>query len=244
MKRLLITAADSAFGLELMESYCREDLADIEWIYGTYYDCYDLIEDLMTAYPKLREKLFLRQVNMRKVGEIKEFLQELHEKELVTDFVHLPAPKAVPERFQRMDWDEFFQAHLDISFKSAVLILQDLLPKMSKAKKGNVLLMSSYYGTEEGTPNFLAQYVTTKSAMLGLMRALHKEFSPKGIRVNAMAPDLTDTKFLSDMPDLIKEQAAYNNPRGRILTAGEVVAEMRKLLDDEQNGSGKTVIVK
>ena len=42
MKRLLITAADSAFGLELMESYCREDLADIEWIYGTYYDCYDL----------------------------------------------------------------------------------------------------------------------------------------------------------------------------------------------------------
>lgn len=244
MKRLLITAADSAFGLELMETYCREDLADIEWIYGTYYDCYDLIEDLMQRYPLLKEKLFLHQVNMRKVPEIEEFLQELNEKGLVTDIVHLPAPKAIPERFQKLVWEDSFQAHLDISFKSAVLILQNLLPKMAKAKEGNVLLMASYYGTEEGTPNFLAPYVTTKAAMLGLMRALHKEFSPKGVRVNAMAPDLTDTKFLSDMPDLIKEQAAYNNPRGRILTAQEVVAEMRRLLDDASTGSGNTVVVK
>lgn len=244
MKRLLITAADSAFGLELMETYCREGLADIEWIYGTYYDCYDLIEDLMQRYPLLKEKLFLRQVNMRKAAEIEEFLEELNEKGLVTDIVHLPAPKAIPERFQKLVWEDSFQAHLDISFKSAVLILQNLLPKMAKAKEGNVVLMASYYGTEEGTPNFLAPYVTTKAAMLGLMRALHKEFSPKGIRVNAMAPDLTDTKFLSDMPELIKEQAAYNNPRGRILTAGEVVAEMRRLLDDASTGSGNTVVVK
>lgn len=244
MKRLLITAADSAFGLELMETYCREDLADIEWIYGTYYDCYDLIEDLIQRYPLLKEKMFLRQVNMRKAAEIEEFLQDLNSKGLVTDMVHFPAPKAIPEHFAKLVWEDSFQAHLDISFKSAVLILQNLLPKMAKAKAGNVVLMASYYGTEEGTPNFLTPYVSTKAAMLGLMRALHKEFSPKGVRINAMAPDLTDTKFLSDMPDLIKEQAAYNNPRGRILTAEEVVAEMRKLLDDETTGSGNTVVVK
>lgn len=244
MKRLLITAADSAFGLELMESYCREGLTNIEWIYGTYYDCYDLIEDLMQRYPILRDKLFLQQVNMRKVAEIEEFLQDLNEKGLVTDIVHLPAPKAVPEHFAKLIWEDSFQAHLDISFQSAVLILQNLLPKMAKAKQGNVVLMSSYYATEEGTPNFLAPYVATKAAMLGLMRALHKEFFPKGIRVNALAPDMTDTKYLSEMPDLVKEQAAYRNPRGRILTAGEVVAKMRKLLDDETTGSGNTVVVK
>ncbi len=244
MKRLLITAADSAFGLNLIERYAKEGLSEIEWIYGTYYDCYEELEKLLDKYLLLKEKITLRKVDMSKEEEIKEFLEDLNQKELVTDVVHLPAPKAVPLRFAKMKWEEYFEPHLTISFKSAVLILQDILPKMSKRKSGNVVLMASYYGTEEGTPNFLAQYVTTKSAMLGLMRALDKEFSPKGLTINAMAPDLTDTKFLADMPDLIKEQAAYNNPRGRILSADEVVDEMMKLLDPEINFSGKTVVVK
>ena len=59
-----------------------------------------------------------------------------------------------------------------------------------------------------------------------------------------MAPDLTDTKFLSDMPDLIKEQAAYNSPRGRILSADEVIDAMLPLLDDTRTESGETVVVK
>ena len=244
MKRIVITAADSAFGMKLIERFCESGLENIEWIYGTCYDCYDMVEDLMQQYPELGQKLTLQQVDMRKEAEIEAFLADLNQREVPTDFVHLPAPKAIPERFQKLDWTADFRPHLEISLKSAVLILQSILPKMAKAKKGNVVLMASYYGTEEGTPNFLAPYVVAKSAILGLMRSLNKEFSPKGIRINAMAPDLTDTKFLSDMPDLIKEQAAYNNPRGRILTADEVIDAMLPLLDDSGTCSGETVVVK
>ena len=244
MKRLLITAADSAFGLKLIETYCEEGLSEIEWIYGTYFDCYEMLEGLMAKYPELKEKMFLRKVDMRDRKEIEDFLADLNTHELVTDFVHLPAPKAVQLRFQKMDWDTYFRPHMEISLRSAVLILLDILPKMSKAKKGNVVLMASYYAVEGATPSFLSPYVTVKSAMLGLVRALDKEFSSKGITINALAPDMADTKYLSDMPDLVKEQAAYNNPRGRILTADEVVAEMRKLLAEGISESGKTIIVK
>jgi len=244
VKRILITAADSAFGLKLIERYASCGLEEIEWIYATYYDCFEELNKLLEEYPVLKEKMFLRQVDMSKEENLQELVDDLDTKEAITHMVHLPAPKVSPDRFAKLTWDKSFAAHINISLKSAVIILQNILPRMSKQKNGNIVLMSSYYATEEGTPSFLSQYVTAKSAMIGLMRALDKEYSSKRIFINALAPDIADTKYLSDMPDLIKEQAAFNNPKGRILTADEVVDALLKLLENKEGISGKTVVVK
>lgn len=243
MKRILITAADSEFALTLLKRMSSEDLENIQWIYGTYYDCYSRIEELLQNYPELKNKMILRRVDMSEEKEIEDFLNDLKKYEAVTDFIHLPAPKAVPLQFKKLEW-KHFQNQMDISFKSAVLILMSILPKMAKEKKGKVILMSSYYATEEGTPNFLAPYVCAKTAMLGLMRSLAKEYGPKGLNINAVAPDIADTKFLDEMPDLIKEQAAFNNPKGRILTPDEVVDAFCRLLDESNTDNGKCIVVK
>ncbi|MCQ2512731.1 MAG: SDR family oxidoreductase, partial [Lachnospiraceae bacterium] len=125
-----------------------------------------------------------------------------------------------------------------------VLILMKALPRMAKEKNGKILLMSSYYGTEEGTPNFLAPYVSTKSAMIGLTRALAKEYGGKNIQINAMAPDLTDTKFLDDMPQIMKDTVAAQSERGRMLSAEEVIDVMMELLDEHNKENGVVRIVK
>ena len=175
--------------------------------------------------------------------EIKAFCADLSALETATDFVHLPAPKAFPLQFKKLSWD-VFRDHLEISFRSAVLISHEIIPAMAKKKEGRVLLMSSYYGTEEGTPNFLAPYVSVKSAMLGLMRSLAKEYGGKNLKINAIAPDLTDTKFLDEMPQIMKETVAATSERGRMLSAEEVADVMLQYLDVNVEENGRTVVIK
>ncbi|MBR2696647.1 MAG: SDR family oxidoreductase [Parasporobacterium sp.] len=243
MRRMVMTAADSAFGMTVLKKLAEQGLSDFEWIFGTWYDAKADLDELLNTYPELKERMKLKQVNMKSMEEIDLFLKDLAELETPTDFVHLPAPKAFPMQFKKLSWD-VFRDHMEISFRSAVLISQAILPAMAKKKEGRVILMSSYYGTEEGTPNFLAPYVSTKSAMLGLMRSLAKEYGGKNLKINAIAPDLTDTKFLDEMPEIMKETVAASSERGRMLSAEEVADIMLVYLDPATDENGKCVVVK
>ena len=243
MRRLVITAADSAFGMTLLSKLAQQGLSDFEWIFGTYFDAKEALDEVMERYPELKEKMRLKKVDMRSMEEIAEFCSDLSALETATDFVHLPAPKAFPMQFKKLSWD-VFRDHMEISFRSAVLISQEILPAMAKKKEGRVILIASYYGTEEGTPNFLAPYVSTKSAMLGLMRSLAKEYGPKKLKINAMAPDLTDTKFLDEMPQIMKDTVAASSERGRMLSADEVADVMLAYLDVSLEENGRTVVIK
>ncbi len=243
MRRFLITAADSAFGTALIKRLCQTNIEDIDWIFGTYFDAKEGLDSLIEEYPILKEKLILKRVDVSCQDEIETLNKELEEKEPVTDMIHLPAPKARPLQFKKMSWD-IFRENMEISFRSAVMILFLVLPRMAKAKEGNVVLMSSYYATEEGTPNFLSAYVSTKSAMIGLTRALAREYEDKNIRINALAPDFTDTKFLDEMPEVMKEMVVSKSKRGRMLTTNEVIDGMMELLDEGNKESGKVLIVK
>ena len=53
----------------------------------------------------------------------------------------------------------------------------------------------------------LGAYGVSKAAMLGLMRALAKELGPAGVRVNAIAPGLVETRFASA---LFADRPAYD----------------------------------
>ena len=62
------------------------------------------------------------------------------------------------------------------------------------------------------------------------MRNLAAEYAPKGITVNAVSPDMMETKFLSELPELIKEQSANKNPLGRNIYVDEVIPTIEYLL--------------
>jgi len=109
------------------------------------------------------------------------------------------------------------------------MISQAFIPKMSKKNYGKIVFMLSAYllGVP---PKFQSPYVTVKYALLGLMKELAVEYASKGIMVNAVSPDMMETKFLSELPDLIKEQSAKNNPLGRNIYVKEVVPTIEYLL--------------
>jgi len=111
--------------------------------------------------------------------------------------------------FHRLTTEDFY-SDWQINFLGAVKVIQSVLPRL-KAAKGAIVLFSSV-AAQTGMP-FHASVASAKAAIEGLTYSLAAEFAPT-IRVNAIAPSLTDTplanKLLSD--ENKKEAASKRHP--------------------------------
>ncbi|KAM4809110.1 dehydrogenase/reductase SDR family member 4-like isoform 1-T2 [Rhinophrynus dorsalis] len=86
-------------------------------------------------------------------------------------------------------WDKI----LDVNVKATFLLVKLLVPKMQERGGGSIVIVSSIAGF---TPfPGLGPYSVSKTALLGLTKALAPELSPLNIRVNCLAPGLIRTKF-------------------------------------------------
>jgi len=224
-KILLVTGASSDVGMAL-----------IRRIGGNYKKIWAHYRSESEAFKELQKELGDRLVPVRAdfsdLDSTRELIDNIQSSGDVPDHVvHLPAGKANNLQFHKHSWEDF-QTEADVSLRSITMILQAFLPKMAKKKYGRVVFMLTAY-TLGVPPKYQSSYVTVKYALLGLMKSLASEYAAKGITVNGVSPEMMDTKFLSDLPDLIREQAAAANPLGRNLTACDVVPSFVYLLSDE-----------
>ncbi|HWG27697.1 SDR family oxidoreductase [Actinospica sp.] len=88
-----------------------------------------------------------------------------------------PTPELTPETF-----DALFAANV----RSAYFLVAALAPKMAERGRGNIINVGSMAG-QIGLPAGAA-YGATKAALAALTRAWAAEFSPRGVRVNTIAP--------------------------------------------------------
>ncbi|AKA48594.1 hypothetical protein IX51_05205 [uncultured archaeon] len=88
--------------------------------------------------------------------------------------------------------DEFLNV-LSVNVKGAFLGSKYALKHMVRAQKGKIINLASNF-SYNALPN-LSAYVTSKTAVLGLTRALAVEYAPVGINVNAICPGATKTEF-------------------------------------------------
>lgn len=221
-KVLLVTGASSDVGAELI----RHVGNNYTKVWAHYRSSSDVIDGLKS---ELGDKIIPVQADFSSHASTISFIDAIKESGDYPDhIVHLSAQKAYNLQFHKHSWDNF-QKEIDTSLRSITMILQEFIPKMVKKNYGKVVFMLSAYliGVP---PKFQSPYITIKYALLGLMRNLAAEYATKGITVNAVSPDMMDTKFLSELPELIKEQSAKNNPLGRNLRVDEVVPTMEYLL--------------
>lgn len=85
--------------------------------------------------------------------------------------------------------EEFFRQVMDVNLTSAFLMCRAIGPSMVAKKSGTIINMSSLAAWNGGGPGAGA-YSTAKGAIVSFTKALAKEMSPHGIRVNCVAPGL------------------------------------------------------
>jgi NAD(P)-dependent dehydrogenase (short-subunit alcohol dehydrogenase family) len=82
---------------------------------------------------------------------------------------------------------------LDVNLTGAFLTARAAIRRMMPSKRGSLIFIASIAGIDP-FPG-LGAYSASKAGLLGLMRSLAKELGPNGIRVNALAPGLVETRF-------------------------------------------------
>jgi NAD(P)-dependent dehydrogenase (short-subunit alcohol dehydrogenase family) len=136
-----------------------------------------------------------------------------------------------PGGFLKMKAEDFL-AVFGVHLIGAVNTCQACAPAMVAQGDGRIVLVSSIYG-KLGSKGETA-YCTAKAGLIGLAKSLAKELGPRGIRVNAVLPGLTDTPTIRDFMDAkYKEQIIAETPLGRSADATEIAASIAFLLSDD-----------
>ena len=133
--------------------------------------------------------------------------------------------------FHRIKPEDFVQ-DFQLNVAGAVRVVQEVLPKL-KASAQPAIVFFSTVAVQLGLP-FHTQVSASKGAVEGLTRALAAELAPK-IRVNCIAPSLTDTPLAASLlsSDEKKEAAAQRHPLKRIGTADDLANAAKFLLSTD-----------
>lgn len=132
--------------------------------------------------------------------------------------------------FHRLTTADFLH-DLHVNLLGAVSAIQSALPALKAAPSASIILFSSV-AVAQGMP-FHASIAAAKGAVEGFARSLAAELAPK-IRVNVIAPSLTDTPLAGTLlnSDAKREASAKRHPLQQLGNPDDVAALAAFLLSD------------
>ncbi|XP_072168957.1 dehydrogenase/reductase SDR family member 4-like [Diadema setosum] len=137
-------------------------------------------------------------------------------------------------------WDKIF----DINVKATFLLIKEAVPHMVKRGGGSIVMVSSIAGFMPF--ELLGPYSVSKTALLGLTKALTPQLSDMNIRVNCVAPGLVKTKFSSALfsTEENTKLALSNIPMKRAGVPDEIGGIVSFLSSDDASYiTGETILV-
>ena len=139
------------------------------------------------------------------------------------------------------DWDQITSVHLDGAFKAS----QIAYPYLKKSPAGAIVSVSSIVA-RVGLPK-RASYSVSKAGIEALTRTLAVEWASDGIRINAIAPGFTESRWLKDLEDkglTTPEKLVAAIPLGRLGKMSEQAAAIYFLASAEASFiTGQTLVV-
>jgi 3-oxoacyl-[acyl-carrier protein] reductase len=125
------------------------------------------------------------------------------------------------------EWERVIRTDLTAAYHTS----RAALPSMIERGSGAIVNVASRLG-QMGIPR-TAAYSAAKAGLIGLTRALAREFAPHGVRINAVAPGFTVTEMTADLAETDEGQQRLRDiPLGRFGRADEVAAAAVFLLTD------------
>ena len=122
---------------------------------------------------------------------------------------------------------------LDVSLRGTLYMSQAVLPAMREQQSGSIVCISSVSAQRGGGILGGPHYSAAKAGVLGLARAMAREFAPEGIRVNCITPGLIGTDIIKGkLTEEKKAEIAETIPLGRLGRADDVAGACVFLASD------------
>ncbi|MEC5156711.1 SDR family NAD(P)-dependent oxidoreductase [Chryseobacterium sp. MP_3.2] len=213
MKNILIIGAGKGIGLHSAQLLREENL-------------YTISRNLTPELEALNTKFYEGDIATDDLSDL-ELPQELH------GLVYCPGSINL-KPFSRFSQEDFL-TDFHQNFLGAVKIIQKCLPLLKKSGGASIVLFSTV-AAKVGMP-FHTSIAASKGALEGFSRSLAAEVASNKIRVNVIAPSLSDTDLAEQLLSTEDKRAAgaKRHPLQRIGTADDSAQAVEFLLSDKSS---------
>ncbi|MEH7178388.1 3-oxoacyl-ACP reductase FabG [Neobacillus vireti] len=139
-------------------------------------------------------------------------------------------------KMNESDWEKVISVNLSGVFKCTKAVA----PSMLNQGSGVILNASSVVGLYGNIGQ--TNYAATKAGVIGLTKSWAKEFGPKGIRVNAVAPGFIETGMTAAVPEKILNVMKEKTPLKKLGKPSDIASAYLFLASDDANYINGTVL--
>jgi NAD(P)-dependent dehydrogenase (short-subunit alcohol dehydrogenase family) len=127
-------------------------------------------------------------------------------------------------RWDELDADECNNI-MNVNVTGTFLMAQAAAKPMAENGKGSIVLCTStsvLHGVTGGEGQGGPAYVASKGAVIALTRSLARALGPKGVRINAVSPGITETAMIKDYSERQRNTMKQRFPLGRFAEPNEI----------------------
>lgn len=225
-KVAIITGGTRGIGAAATERFLEEGARVSAWCTNPD-SCSEWATSLSAQYPGM---LSIAQVNVANRAQVDAAVAQVLAAWGTIDILVNNAGITRDKGFLKLS-TEHWQEVLDINLTGTFHCTQAVMPTLVQKGYGRIVNVSSCVGRYG---NFgQANYAATKAGLIGYTQTLAKEFSPKGITINAVAPGFIATDMVMAMPEKVLDKIKERTPLGRLGTPHDVANSYLFLASDE-----------
>ena len=232
-KSVLITGVSGGIGEALAREFAKNGFNII-----ATFNSHALSNDLDSYCQECGVKLSQYKLDITKPDEVEKVFNKAFKEADYIDCVICNAGISLGEKMLCDNEDEEINRLIQTNLVGTIYCNRAASKHFLKRKYGNIVNLSSVYGVFGGSCE--AVYSASKAGIIGLTKALAKEMSGCGVRVNAVAPGFVETKmtacFSEEEKKAIKEAGQMS-----VLKPEEVASAVFALT--QKNVTGEVVII-
>ena len=180
--------------------------------------------------------------DLQRPEEIKTSLTDVLKRHKKIDVLVNNAGVVMPSKSFLMMDEETLRTSFEINFFAQVQITQMVCRAMIRNRGGAIVNMSSVAAFSGVEGQF--EYTASKAAVIGMTRRLSNELAPYHIRVNAVAPGMTNTDMIMQMDDELRTDLLNRLIAGRLAEPAEIANAVYYLASDEASFvNGQSLLV-
>lgn len=200
-KTAIVTGCNRGIGHAMVEVFAREG-ANI-WAHARR-ETPEFIIDMKNIGQRYDVKIIPIFFEFTNEFEIKSALKTIMSSKMCIDILVNNAGIVGENRLFEMTSINDMKKIFEVNFFVPTLITQYIARLMKRQNKGSIINIASIAGIDGDPAQY--EYSASKAALIGATKKLAIELGKSGIRVNAIAPGLTETNMVQNMSHVLMQE--------------------------------------